>query len=248
MARVLGDVVPARLWILRWGSAVVPAVQASIQSTHAMNIHAIYAVFQRRFRPHRIRKLRELLPVLQDPNARILDVGGSPDWWAEVKPASRDITVLNLDMRLRKACLEAGLHFVCADARALPFPDRAFDLVFSNSVIEHVGTFADQQRFAREALRCGKAVYCQTPNRWFPVEPHIIAAFIHWLPRRTQAGLIRWFSVWGWVTRPSRVVIAAFLDTTRLLSRAEIAELFPGSVRADEHVFGLTKSFVVVKR
>jgi ubiquinone/menaquinone biosynthesis C-methylase UbiE len=210
-----------------------------------MNIHSVYAPFQRWFRPRRISRLQEMLPVLQEPNARILDVGGSPGWWADLAPASRDVTVLNLDDRLRDACVAAGLRFVCGDARALPFADGEFDLVFSNSVIEHVGSLSDQQRFASEVMRCGQAVYCQTPNRWFPVEPHLIGLFIHWLPIEFQPSMVRWFTVWGWVTRPSPEKVRAFLASTRLLTRAEIEQLFPGAKRADEVIFGMTKSFVV---
>lgn len=212
-----------------------------------MNIHAIYGFFQRYFRPKRIRLLKNAMPALGDIRTSVLDIGGTAAWWAEVAPATKNITIINLDNRLAADCLRAGYKFKVADARALPFVDGEFDLAHSNSVIEHVGSFDDQQRFASEIKRCGKALYLQTPNKWFPVEPHLVAVFIHWLPFSIERRLVRWCSVWGWVVRPSQAQIDEFLLSTRLLNGVEIGHLFPGYRRCDEKLFGLTKSFVVIK-
>ena len=212
-----------------------------------MNIHTVYESFQRYFRPKRVRKMRENLAILDDPQARILDVGGVAGWWKEVRPASADITIVNLDSALREASEEAGYQFFVGDARSLPFANGDFDLVHSNSVIEHVGNLDDQWRFAREVHRCGKAIYIQTPNKWFPVEPHLIALFIHWLPFKIQRHLVRRFSVWGWLTKPSQLEIDKFLHGTRLLTGREVDAMFPGCVRCDEKFMGFTKSFVVVQ-
>jgi SAM-dependent methyltransferase len=63
-----------------------------------------------------------------------------------------------------------------------PFPDKSFDWVFSNAVIEHVGDDTAQLRFVNEMLRVGKHVFFTTPNKYFPVESHTNALFLHWLP------------------------------------------------------------------
>lgn len=76
--------------------------------------------------------------------------------------------------------------YVQGDGRNLPYTNNEFDIVFSNSVIEHVGTFEDQKRFAEEIRRVAKSYWVQTPNRHFPVETHLIAPFIHFLPRNFQ--------------------------------------------------------------
>lgn len=212
-----------------------------------MNIHRIYAIFQRRFRPARIRALRALLPQIDDPNATILDLGGTADWWAEVKPAARRITIVNVDRQVEDRVRAAGFDFICADACELPFADRQFDLVFSNSVIEHVGDARRQQAFAGEMRRCGKAVYMQTPNRWFVVEPHLIALGLHWLPAAWQRRSIRWLSLWGWIARPTAAQVADFVASTRLMTRHEVKRLFPDCRDANEHVLGFVKSFVVVR-
>lgn len=95
---------------------------------------------------------------------------------------------------------------VMADGRALPFTSDAFDLVFSNAVVEHVGGEEDQRRYVAEHRRVGRGWIMTTPNRWCPVESHTGAVFQHWSRR--------WRDAHG-------------VDFTRLLSRAELARLLP---------------------
>jgi len=225
-------------------------IRRPIPSTIAtkMNIAPIYSFFQRRFRPKRVRALKLQFPLLDNPKATILDVGGVASWWTDVKPATRAITVINMDGEHESTCTAAGLKFMVADGRNLQFADKQFDLAFSNSVIEHVGTLEDQRRFAAELVRCGKSVYVQTPARWFPVEPHLITVFIHWFPFSVTRRLVRWFSVWGWVYRPSQAAIDSFLRDIRLLNRQEVVSLFPGCQLQYEKVLGMTKSFIVTRK
>lgn len=211
-----------------------------------MNIHSIYQFFMKRFRPARIRRLKQQCAEI-DGSGAILDVGGTQGWWAMVEPRNRNITIVNLDARHAQAVERAGYKFEVVDGRTLPYADGAFDLVFSNSVIEHVGTWEQQQRFAAEMLRVGRRIYLQTPNKWFPVEPHLIAVFLHWLPSAIQIPLVRWFSVWGWVTKPTRQRAAEFVEGTRLLSRGDLQRLFPGCRIEKESVLGLAKSYIVLK-
>jgi hypothetical protein len=115
-------------------------------------------------------------------------------------------------------------------------------------VIEHVGDLNDQKRFASEAMRCGQKLYLQTPNKWFPVEPHLITAFIHWLPFKITRRMLRHFSIWGLVAKPSQQQIDEFLRTTRLLTRSEITNIFPGAQIKEEKFLGMTKSFIVISK
>lgn len=64
--------------------------------------------------------------------------------------------------------------------REFPFDDNAFSWVFSNAVIEHVGTRDHQLLFINEMLRVSGKVFFTTPNKFFPVESHTNAFFIHW--------------------------------------------------------------------
>ena len=76
-----------------------------------------------------------------------------------------------------------GLRFVQADARKLPFEDRAFDFVHSSAVFEHVGGRQQQVQFLSELWRVArKGIFVTTPNRWFPIEFHTVLPLIHWLP------------------------------------------------------------------
>jgi hypothetical protein len=84
--------------------------------------------------------------------------------------------------------------YVVADGRALPFSDGAFDLVYANAVVEHVGDESDQRRFIGELARVGRIFIATTPNRWFPVEAHYHTLFTHWgsrwAPRESVSRLL----------------------------------------------------------
>lgn len=96
------------------------------------------------FRKRRMEALRVLLGV--DQTTRVLDVGGTPLHLALLDRIPR-VTLPNIRSE-EQANADGRFGYVCAGARQLPFPDGAFDVGFSNSVIEHVGTPAGQRRFA----------------------------------------------------------------------------------------------------
>src|SRR5579875_2428417 len=106
-------------------------------------------------------------------HTRILDVGGSPAIW-QFLSSRPQVTILNFPSALEPGT--HGMELVAGDGCQLPFADRAFDIVFSNSVIEHVGGPAAQKRFAEEIMRTGKRYWVQTPDRSFPVEPHLLTS------------------------------------------------------------------------
>ena len=180
---------------------------------------------------------------------RILDVGGTPANWllAEVHP---QVTLLNMPRGQEHA--EHGFAFVSGDGCQLPFRDQSFEIVFSNSVIEHVGAPEQQRRFAAEIRRVGKHYWVQTPNRWFPIEPHLLTPVVHWLPRRLHRRWVTKWTVWDFVERPSpdrrEFYIRHFLDDIRLLSASELAALFPDAEILRERSLGWTKSLIAVKR
>lgn len=136
---------------------------------------------------------------------------------------------------------------VIGDARDIPFIDNSFDLVFSNSVIEHVGNFDDMARFASACERVGRELYIQTPNRWFPIEPHIVAVFIHWLPERIYRRLA-FLSLRRLSLRNDKPKFYCILDGINLISRSKIRALFPNRIVQAERFFGLAKSFIVADR
>jgi len=153
-------------------------------------------------------------------------------------------TILNLEAPPPN--VPGKFNYLRQDATHTGFADQAFDLAFSNSVIEHVGSFEDQKRFAGEMLRVGKRVYCQTPNKWFPVEPHFLGLGVHWLPKKWFGHFVdRYLTLHGWRYRPSAEVSAELINSIRLLSRSELREVFPGCNIRPERFMGMTKSFVV---
>jgi SAM-dependent methyltransferase len=212
------------------------------------HVRGVLRTIMRRFRLRRVRHLVARFPELRQP-IRVLDVGGYDGYpWREFESGAR-VTLLNLGFGPDAACPDERVRrFVIGDGRALPFRDGAFDVVYSNSVIEHVGGWADQIAFARELRRVASRLYCQTPNRWFFVEPHLLAPFLHWLPTGAQQRTVRWLSVWGWMARPDGAAIAAFLGEIRLTSRSELRQLFPDCAIERERFAGMTKSFLVVRR
>lgn len=212
----------------------------------ALDIHQILAVFMRRFRPGRMKRIKELFPDLD--RCSVLDVGGTWGWWKMMEMSNRDITIVNIDRVHEKDVLAAGYKFSSANGCDLPYADRQFKLAFSNSVIEHVGGIKEQRLFAQQMLRCGETLYLQTPNKWFPIEPHMVAPFIHWLPMEVQCHLVRWLSLWGWVNRPTVAESRAFLSTIRLMTLSELKSMFPGCTFEAERFLGLPKSYIVIKR
>jgi hypothetical protein len=79
--------------------------------------------------------------------------------------------------------LHPGVRFQrVAPHQPLPFADGEFDIVFSNAVIEHVGSRAQQAFFLSEALRVARRFCITTPNLWFPVEMHTALPLLHYLP------------------------------------------------------------------
>jgi len=205
-----------------------------------MNVHSVYRPFLRHFRSKRMVQFAQLLRVA--PHTSVLDVGGDLFNWS-LLPVRPRLTILNVSVG---AVREREATFIIGDGRRLPFRDCAFDIAFSNSVIEHVGNAGDQQLFAREIARVGVRYYVQTPNSRFPVEPHVITPFIHFLTKKWQRRLLRNFTVWGLLTRPTAEYCENFLRHVRLLDRKQLRGLFPEAQIHQEKFLGLTKSLIAV--
>jgi len=211
------------------------------------SVHRIWAVIFRTFRRRRLRWFLARAGLRRDDV--LLDVGGYPATWTWIEQPVRRIDILNLhevDWDAASAP-EHEIRTLIGDGCALDAADGAYDAVFSNSVIEHVGDWEAQQTFAREILRVGRSVWVQTPARAFPVEPHYLTPFVHYLPREVQKRVLRWGSLWGWLERPSREQVERTVDEIRLLSHREMCSLFPGCEILRERVLGVTKSYVAFR-
>jgi SAM-dependent methyltransferase len=159
------------------------------------------------------------------------------------------LTITNLPSTLRP--IDSRILQVGADGCLLPFRDNAFDIVFSNSVIEHVGNLERQRAFAREVARVGRRFWVQTPNRGFPVEQHLLVPFVHQIPKRWQTAVLNRFTGWEYLTRPTEAerqsYVTHFLNDIRLLGPADLHDLFPDAHIVSEKVSGITKSLIAVR-
>jgi hypothetical protein len=121
-------------------------------------------------------------------------------------------------------------------------------MAFSNSVIEHLATFEKQAAMAREVRRLARVFWVQTPNFWFPIEPHFLTLGWQWLPRWLRIGLLQRRG-FGWCGRcPDHEVAASAVDEVRLMRHKELAQLFPDAQIRREWFGPLTKSFIAVRR
>jgi ubiquinone/menaquinone biosynthesis C-methylase UbiE len=175
----------------------------------------------------------------------VLDVGGSGYNWTLISLKPK-LTILNVEIPINPV-QPKSVNWLIADGRHLPFKDAAFDIVYSNSVIEHLSTFSNQTLFAEECRRVGIYYYIQTPNKWFPIEPHYLMAFIHWLPISIQRRLIRNFTIRGWVNRPSQIECERMINELRLLTKREFQQIFPDADIWQERFLGLSKSIIAVR-
>ena len=175
----------------------------------------------------------------------ILDVGGASAYWKEFS-SDAHITVVNLD-KTWMGPPNRNCSCAVADGCALPFRADSFDVVFSNSVIEHLHSFENQQRFAREIQQCGRHLWVQTPAKYFPIEPHVQTLFIHYLPRPILRRLIRLFTIWGLMTQPDQQEVDELLAEVRLITYKDMRRLFPGCRIVRERFLLMTKSYIAVR-
>ncbi len=220
-------------------------------NTHTMKTLRKYAdgrqedSLSTKFRRKRFALFESLVSSLPRP-LRILDVGGTQIFWETVgftKEDNVEIVLLNLskiDVTYPK------FRSLVGDGRKMDeFRDKEFDIVFSNSVIEHVGEYDQQHEMAQEVRRVGKRYFIQTPSRFFPIEPHFLFPFFQFLPLRFKVFLIRHSEI-GWFGRiPSEQGAERAVQSIRLLTERELRKLFPEARIYKEKVLGLTKSFVV---
>jgi hypothetical protein len=220
-------------------ASVQPAVTCA--GAHVRALRFVSWVQSRVMRHFRQRRHRWLAEKFGDCRT-VVDIGGRETMWQTVR-LSPQVTIVNPEP---VAVTRPEFHYVQGDGRRLDFADGAFDLAFANSAIEHLGTLADQRLFAREMMRVGRRLYCQTPNRWFPVEFHYLGLLVHWLPRSWFSyGVHRYCTLRGILGKPSRQQSLELRTSIRLLSRRELAALFPGCRIRTERFLGWPKSYVV---
>ncbi len=183
-----------------------------------------------------------------DRPVRILDIGGTNAFWEHRGWTERDDVHIVLINLFAEPSAHANIEARAGDATDLSdFPDGAFDIVFSNSVIEHLATMPRQRAMAAEVRRLAPLYWVQTPNFWFPVEPHFLTPGWHWLPKSVRVALLR-RRRWGWRGPcPDRAEATALVTEIRLMRGREISRLFPEATLTKERIGPFVKSFVAVR-
>lgn len=196
-----------------------------------------------KFRHLRMQYFLKLIEPLQKP-LKILDVGGTEYLWEQIglkEDMNYSITLLNLS---RQNVTGKNFKSIAGDATDLSnFKDNTFDIVFSNSVIEHLYTKDNQKKMSKEVMRVGKYYFIQTPNKYFFLEPHYLLPFIHFFSKSIQYFILT-------RTKLSRLrkwnpdLAKRYTDEIRLISHNEIKKMFLGSFVWKEKFLGFNKSFI----
>ncbi len=162
-------------------------------------------------------------PRLED---RILDIGASgrtfpPYTFEDFYPYPEQIVGAGIALEDVKAAkrIYPRSRYVTCDGCDLPFPDKSFEIVFSNAVLEHVVGAGRQEKFAREVMRVGKSWFVTTPNYWFPFESHSYLLFYQFLPLGLQR---RYHQLFG-------KLADGRAQDIELLSATRLQRLFPSS-------------------
>jgi ubiquinone/menaquinone biosynthesis C-methylase UbiE len=151
------------------------------------------------------------------PEETLLDLGGGPGFLGEFRrlyDLFGKVTVVNPGIEVSRY-YGREIDFVAGDGCTLPFRSRAFDWVFSNAVIEHVGGWQRQKLFADEIRRVArKGYFVATPNRYFPIDPHTFLPFYQFMPVRLQQAVVH-------------VSPVAHYEEINLLCARQLSVLFP---------------------
>ena len=186
--------------------------------------------------------MRLMAPGASD---RVLDVGITNEGWRSSNfleahyPWPTQITAVAPSAAPAFSAAFPDVKLVMADGRSLPFGDGEFDIGFSNAVIEHVGSRDEQRRFVAEMIRTCRRVFICTPNRGFPIDPHTLLPFVHWLPRRWWYAVLRWTGNAHWARE----------SMLNPLSARDLEGLFPPdtSVRIErQRMLGLTSVLIAI--
>jgi hypothetical protein len=201
-----------------------------------------------RLRRKRTKQLLDLIPPGKP--TRILDVGGTEHFWMNLYGDSipSDVAITIVNITLPTTSQHPQIKALAGDARDLScFQAGQFDVCFSNSVIEHVGTLLDQQRMAAEIRRVAKRYFVQTPYRYFPIEPHFHVLGWAQMPVPVRIAMHRHFDL-GWMSaQPDYELAKSDVEQIRLLNVREVRALFPDARLVTEQLGPLLKSLIAIR-
>ncbi len=211
--------------------------------------HNSPASFVNKLRKKRFSRIQQEIEQLiaEKGNIKILDIGGEMDYWKNMgwQNDHCSIYLLNLESVERPDPL-SGFYHITGNALNMPYSPGEFDLIFSNSVIEHVGSYANQERFAAEVKRLGSHYIIQTPSLWFPLEPHSVLPLFQFIPHWFRAYLIMGFNINYFPKAKTYKEAVAVSRSTIMFTKARFKKLFPEAEMLTEYLFGLPKSYTAI--
>jgi hypothetical protein len=212
------------------------------------DINTVYHQISKVWRKKRFELfLRFLKPAASDI---LLDVGGYPWFWTSHPQPVKRIDALNIhEVSWRgDSNPNHNIKILIGDGCSLAMSDESYNIGFSNSTIEHVGSWERQQQFASEIRRVAKSLWVQTPAYECPIEPHYLVPLIHYIPRSFQKKIIRWCTLRGWIERPTQDQINFMVETTRLLRKSEMQQLFPDcEIITERMLWIIPKSYIAIR-
>lgn len=207
--------------------------------------------FVNKLRRKRFQLLQKSLENLVHPEKKftVIDLGGDLNYWQQLNWQLPNVhtTLLNLYENKINNTLKANFISIQGNALEAPFESKSFDLVFSNSVIEHVGSYENQQKFANEVRRLSDKYIVQTPSLWFPLEPHSLIPLFQFIPHSIRALLIMVFDINYFPKAKSYKEALETSKTTLMFTKKRFKKLFPEADIQVEKLFGIPKSYTAVK-
>jgi len=172
---------------------------------------------------------------------KILDVGGYSYTW-EGSGLEKNVTLLNLD----KPRIVSPFKYIIGDARDMTmFDDKYFDIIFSNSVIEHVGNYEEQKKMSQEIRRVAKKYWVQTPYKHFPIEIHFLFPYFQYLPLSLKLIIAK---TWPFsFSKKLGLDPKTTVENIWLLNIREFKSLFYDAEIEKEKFLGLYKSLIAIK-
>ncbi|BDD00674.1 class I SAM-dependent methyltransferase [Persicobacter psychrovividus] len=195
-------------------------------------------------RAKRIEFFKQKVKALGRP-VKILDVGGTQHFWEAMGfdlTEGSEIYLLNLRHQPVSSRQFFSLKGNAVDLSS--FGDNHFDIVFSNSVIEHLFSWENQCKMASEIQRVGQYYFIQTPNYWFPIEPHFVFPLFQYLPKELQIKMTENFNLGHIRKAKSRASAEAIVNEIKLLTINQMENLFPDCAIYLDKIFGLNKSII----
>jgi Methyltransferase domain len=189
--------------------------------------------------------------LAEKDTCHILDIGGTAGYWATYANGLQwtRLCITTVNVTYDDDTSHPDIAAMIGDGRDLGrlFEDQSFDLVHSNSVIEHVGKWNDMIAMSQEVRRVGRFYFVQAPYFWFPIEPHFRLPFFHWLPEPVRCQIVMRRAAGYFERQPDIGHAVSAVQSAVLPDRAQMQYLFPDATIIHEKWHGLTKSLMAIR-